>query len=46
MYRALDGNLRLWSVIPNVSSVSDNMKTDTKNEQWNIKVCLSYNLML
>jgi hypothetical protein len=34
MYRWLVGNLRLWSVISNVSSISNNTRTDTLNQQF------------
>ena len=33
MYRWLVGNLRLWSVISNVSSISNNTRTDTLNKE-------------
>ncbi len=34
MYRGLHGNLRLWSVISNVSSIRNNMRTGTMNKEF------------
>lgn len=41
VYRWLIGNLSLWSVISNVSSISNDMRTDTMKKEfsWYGYVC-------